>query len=251
MNANATIPDHRWSEYIQLFGYAYVNGFSWPVAWMYTPYAPWNRIGSQMNGISIAMRYGRLSRNSATPLYTSAPLAAKELTEEEYRAQRERLEEEHQRRLNAIREAGNQWGLQAALDGGAAILGAMASSNQKAAKLQAVFASGSALMSAYQGAAKELEKGTFGFATAAAVLAKGIGFATSIMSIGSRTASGSPATASGGASAASAAPAQTPLQVSLTGITPDSLFTGDQIGNLLDRLTEEAGDRGVQFVGMR
>jgi hypothetical protein len=92
----------------------------------------------------------------------------------------ERLEKEHQERLSGIRDAGNQWGVQAALDGGAAILGALASTNKKAQKAQAIFAAASALMSTYQGAAKELEKGTFGFASAAAVIAKGIGFVSAI-----------------------------------------------------------------------
>src|SRR5687768_4283356 len=37
-------------------------------------------MGSQMNGISIARRYGRLSRNSAMRLYDSGPPAANEFT---------------------------------------------------------------------------------------------------------------------------------------------------------------------------
>src|SRR5688500_14913624 len=44
------------------------------------PYPAWYRMGSQMKGISIASRYGRLSRNSAIRLYDSGPPAANALT---------------------------------------------------------------------------------------------------------------------------------------------------------------------------
>ncbi|MGB1388631.1 MAG: hypothetical protein ACPG61_07065 [Paracoccaceae bacterium] len=118
----------------------------------------------------------------------------------------ERLEEEHQERLGRIREMGNQWGAQAALEGGAAILGAMASTNKKAAKMQGIFAASAALMSTLQGAAKELEKGTFGFITAAAVMAKGLGFVAAIKSASSAASSGG-AVASGAGGGATAAPA--------------------------------------------
>jgi hypothetical protein len=117
----------------------------------------------------------------------------------------ERLETEHQARLAEIKSAGNQWGLEAALEGGAAILGAMSSTNAKAAKAQAIFSAGSALMSTYQGAAKELEKGTFGFASAAAVIAKGIGFVAAISNAGKSASASSAASSSGASSATSTA----------------------------------------------
>ena len=119
----------------------------------------------------------------------------------------ERLEQEHQERLSGIRDAGNQWGVQAALDGGAAILGALVSTNKKAQKAQSIFAAASAFMSTYQGAAKELEKGTFGFASAAAVITKGIGFVTAIKRAGGSSSSGSSSAASSGAGGGAAAPA--------------------------------------------
>jgi len=143
-------------------------------------------------------------------------LAKKMLTETEYRDLRERLEKEHQQRLGRIREMGNQWGVQAALDGGAEILGAMASTNKRAAKLQGIFAAASALMSTYKGAAKELENGTLGFATAAAVIAKGIGFVAAIKSASSVGGGGGSAGGGGGGGQASAPPPPPPQQRSLT-----------------------------------
>lgn len=115
-----------------------------------------------------------------------------------------RLEEEYQDRLSSIKELGNQWGLNAALEGGDALLGAMGSFGDKALKLQAVTSAGMALMSTMQGAAKELEKGTFGFATAGLVLAKGASFIAAIKS----AASGSGSTATASSAGVSAAPAE-------------------------------------------
>jgi hypothetical protein len=113
--------------------------------------------------------------------------------------------------LNAIREMGNKWGVQEALSGGAEILGAMGQTNKKALKLSQAFAAAEALISTYKGAAKEMEKGVLGFTTAAAVIAKGIGFVAAIKNV---SASGG----GGGASAggASAAPAAAPQQQEAT-----------------------------------
>ena len=124
----------------------------------------------------------------------------KMLTEEEYRALRERLEQEHQERLGSIREMGNKWGVEAALSGGAEILNAVGQTNKKALRMAKVFSAAEALISTYKGAAKEMEKGTLGFATAAAVIAKGISFVAAIRGV-SESGSGS---AGGGSSAAGA-----------------------------------------------
>ena len=127
-------------------------------------------------------------------------LEQKMLTEEEYRALRERLEQEHQERLGSIREMGNKWGVEAALSGGAEILNAVGQTNKKALRMAKVFSAAEALISTYKGAAKEMEKGTLGFATAAAVIAKGISFVAAIRGV-SESGSGS---AGGGSSAAGA-----------------------------------------------
>src|SRR5688572_28620197 len=66
-------------------------------------------MGSQMNGISIASRYGRLSRNSAIRLYDSGPPAANELTPRWKRTYRPigtmPVSEWSRRRANCRREA--------------------------------------------------------------------------------------------------------------------------------------------------
>ena len=160
----------------------------------------------------------------------------------------ERLEQEHQERLAGIREMGNQWGVEAALSGGAEILGALASTNKKAAKLQGIFAAGAALVSTYQGAAKELEKGTFGFASAAAVIAKGIGFVTAIRSASSSAASGSVASTGGGASAA-AAPQVTETRTANINFYGGFQPTQETIKMIAGGLNNWLGDGGKLNVG--
>jgi hypothetical protein len=97
----------------------------------------------------------------------------------------ERLEEEHQRRLLGIKDMGNQWSVESVLKGGAEILTAMGAINKKAMKAAGIVSAAQALISTYEGAAAELKKGTFGFASAAAVIAKGLGFVAAIKSAAS------------------------------------------------------------------
>lgn len=132
-------------------------------------------------------------------------LEAELLTRAEYNDAIQRLEAEHQDRMGNIKEAGGKRGLKAALDGGAAILGAMGAVNKKALKASQIYAAAEALVSTYKGAAKEMEKGVLGYATAAAVIAKGIGFVAAIKGVSAS--GGSVGGGGGGSSAAAAAPA--------------------------------------------
>jgi hypothetical protein len=49
-----------------------------------------------------------------------------------------------------------------------------------------------------------------------------------------------------GAAAASASSAG-PLEVQINGMGADEMISGANLGNLLERLTEEAGDRGLRL----
>jgi hypothetical protein len=126
----------------------------------------------------------------------------------------------------------------------------LAAGGQRMTKAAAIAGAAQALISTYQGAAKELEKGTLGFASAAAVLAKGFAFVTAIKSAGSGSSGGTRGGAGGGGSAqpAGGQQATTPLDVRLSGIGAGDLFSGAQIGGLLDRLADEAGDRGYRIM---
>lgn len=157
----------------------------------------------------------------------------------------ERLEEEHQARLAGIRDAGNQWGVLAALDGGAQILGAMASTNERAQKLQTTFAAASALISTWQGAAKELEKGTLGFASAAAVIAKGLGFVAAIKGSG-----GGGGRGGGGASAPASAQQQSGGQY-LNFQFNGGWSSTEDMGRFMVKAINQAVENGAQIRGAR
>lgn len=155
----------------------------------------------------------------------------------------ERLEGEHQQRLNAIREMGNQWGLQAALGGAAEILGAMGQSNKKALKAQKVFAAASAFVDTYQGAAKELKAGTFGFTRAAAVIAKGMGFVAAIRGVSD---SGGGGGSRGGGAAA--APQQA-VQTMNFHLSNDPFGFGDRFARQLVEQMNSASRNGMNIRG--
>ena len=114
----------------------------------------------------------------------------------------ERLEQEHQERLAGIREMGSEWGVSSVLQGGADILNAMGSINKKALKVAKVFGAAKAWVDTLTGAAAELKKGTFGFASAAAVLAKGAAFVASIKGVSDS--GGTSGSGGGGGSSSSA-----------------------------------------------
>lgn len=151
----------------------------------------------------------------------------------------ERLEEEHQKRLAGIRDMGNQWSLSSALEGGAEVLNAMGAFNKKATKIAGVFSAAQALISTYQGAAAELKKGTFGFASAAAVIAKGIGFVAAIKSAASNGGSGGGGGGGGGAISTQSAPPVQRLLIDYNG--PDSAF--GSFAGLVDMMNQ-AGKAG-------
>jgi hypothetical protein len=167
------------------------------------------------------------------------------LTEEEYREQRERLEEEHQKRMNAIKQAGAAADLAAVAGAGAEILNAIGQNNKKALKLAKVFGAAQALISTYEGASKELAKGGIaGFAAAAAVIAKGIGFVNAIRSVGDNGSTGGGGS-TGSASSAAAAPA-VPTQTVSINLQGDT-FSRGSVEGLLEQIQSQL-DRGGRLV---
>jgi hypothetical protein len=166
--------------------------------------------------------------------------AAELLTEEDYRQQRERLEKEHQSRINAIKKAGAMADLSLLVGAGAEVLGALGQSNEKALKMSQVFGAAQALISAYQGAAEALKLPFPGnVAAAATVLAKGIGFVTAIKGVSKGGGGGG-----GGASAGAAAPVAAAAQPSTQNVVIDLVgASGQQVDNFqqfADTLNEAA-----------
>lgn len=161
----------------------------------------------------------------------------------------ERLNEEHQARLRSIEEMGRGMSLQGVLSGGAEILGAMGAFNAKALKVSQVFAAAEALVSTYQGAALELRKGTFGFASAAAVIAKGLAFVGAIKSVSAGGGGGGYSRGGGGSANTSQQSApETPLRVTLDTIDPGAIYSGSAMIKMFEAIQKEAGNRGIVWV---
>lgn len=167
------------------------------------------------------------------------------LTEEEHRNALLRLEEEYQRRLAGIREAGHGDALTSILNSGQQIATAIGQTNERAMRVAQAFGAAEALVNAYRAAAQALaspEVPWFAKVSAAAsVLAAGIGFANSIRSI---SASGNGAgAAAGAASAATAAPAVSRnVAIQLTG---GNMFSREQVIELINGINEAVEDGAI------
>lgn len=167
------------------------------------------------------------------------------LTQQEYSALMEQAQQAHSDKMGEI----DVWRYGTGLDKASAFFGDMASAmqggNEEMLKISKAFGAAQALISAWQGAAEAL-KLPFpqNLAAFAKVLATGLGAVNAIKGAGKG------GTTSGGRAATStaSAAASSPLDVRLTGIGANDLFSGAQISGLLDRLSAEAGDRGYRLM---
>jgi hypothetical protein len=177
-------------------------------------------------------------------------LKAEIIKQAEYNEQKERLEEEHQKRINAIKKAGAAADLATVAGAGAEILNAIGQNNKKALKLAKVFGAAEALISTYAGAANAL-KLPFpqNLAAAAAIIAKGIGFVNAIKSVNDNGfgggGAGSTGAASSAASSAASAPPQ-PTQTVAINLQGDT-FSRASVEGLLEQIQSQL-DRGGRLV---
>lgn len=99
-----------------------------------------------------------------------------------------------------------------------------------------------ALVNTLIGASQEIKKGVFGFASMAAVLARGYALVSAIKGAGKG--------GSGGSVAAGSAPAERPLAVNLNTFGDGDFIRKSDLGDTLDRLNEIAGDRGYTILSV-
>jgi hypothetical protein len=160
------------------------------------------------------------------------------------------IREHYSQQMLDIRERERQQSFSAVAGGINDILVAAANGDKKRLAQAKVVSAGMALINTFVGASKELaEKGSLGFATAAAVIAQGIGFVNAIKNV---SASG----ASGGGSGGSAAPGSPtvsqqestgPQRVMIEGLDKDALFSGEQLAKIFDNIYDENQNRGYIF----
>jgi len=160
------------------------------------------------------------------------------------------IREHYSQQMLDIRERERQQSFSAVAGGINDILVAAANGDKKRLAQAKVVSSGMALINTFVGASKELaEKGSLGFATAAAVIAQGLGFVNAIKNV---SASG----ASGGGSGGSAEPGSPtvsqqesagPQRVMVEGLDKDALFSGEQLAKIFDSIYDENQNRGYIF----
>ncbi|PIY28404.1 MAG: hypothetical protein COZ09_10165 [Comamonadaceae bacterium CG_4_10_14_3_um_filter_60_42] len=172
------------------------------------------------------------------------------LTEQDFMEQRERLEQEHQERLQGIREIGSESALQTIVGTGAQILNSMGQTNKKALKVAKVFGIAQALISTYQGAAEALKLPypTNLFA-AAKVLATGFGFVNSIKSVNENSgASGKGAAGGAGAAQSSIVDTQR-VDINIIGGTDRDRTVAQEVISALNRAQRDGFRLDPRLIG--
>lgn len=176
-------------------------------------------------------------------------------TEEEYNELERRIEAEHQAALTELAQREQAARLDAiggALGDAAAL---MQTENERLFQIGKAAATARAVVEGYEAATAAWRHGMsiggppLAAAFTAASLARTGALISSIQSQSIGGGGGGSAGATGGGAAATeTAAAPAPLQVSLTGISADELISGASVSALLERLSEEAGDRGFTLV---
>lgn len=180
-------------------------------------------------------------------LLLEAALDKKLLTQIEYYDTLEKLQAQHQDKMGEI----DAYRYGDSVDKVGAFLGdmstIMAAGNEKMLKISQAFAAAQALVYTLEGAAKELRNGTFGFAQAAAVIAKGMGFISAINGVSSGSTSAASAGLAGAATtstATTATEATTSSNVAIQ-LTGGDMFSRDQVTKLINQINEAVGDGAV------
>lgn len=169
---------------------------------------------------------------------------------QDHKEQMLRLEEEYHTRIAQIDEASGQSRLQQTATVFGALAGVAEAGGTKLAKAAATLGGIEATINAYRAANQALADPSIPFvgkfAAYAAVLATGLRAVQSIRSAGG-TSSGSTSGTALSATAAETA-TQEPQRVTLRGLNPKALFTGEMIQELFDELFDENNTRGGVFV---
>jgi hypothetical protein len=171
-----------------------------------------------------ALREGLMTENEVVSTWyvdslqtLNDALAARQLTEEEYMELRERLEKEHQSRLNAIRAAGEHTGLETTKSVLGSMLQAVQAGGDKLINAQKAVSAAIAAINVYEGITKALTlEWPQNFIVAAQVAAQGFAAVSRIQSMGR---GGSTAAVTGGAATSAPALPRQNIVIDLVGDT--------------------------------
>ncbi|MCE8418549.1 hypothetical protein LZ190_07505 [Rhodovulum sulfidophilum] len=167
---------------------------------------------------------------------------AEAINDQEYKALKEKLEQEHQDRLANIERLSNQGRKTQTLAATQDVLGALGAFNDKAFKMAQIAGAAQALISTNVGAAKALELPfPENLAAMATVMAKGLALVAAIKS-GSKSGSGGRASSAGAAAQAAAPAPQRTANVTVQGDV-----IGRQSGEALVKALNEAFGDGYRL----
>lgn len=167
------------------------------------------------------------------------------LTRQEYNLLMEDAEMQHAERMAgiAVFKHGDTLQQTEAFMGGMA--SALSSGNEQMMKAAKVFGAAEALINSFRAYNQVIADPTLPWfakiPAAVSVLGAGLGMVNAIKGVSAGGGGGGAASAASGA----AATASRPMEARISGLDPNSLFTGASITSLFDALQDEAGDRGL------
>ena len=171
------------------------------------------------------------------------------LSEQDYLEARKRLEEQYAAQSNAIERARMQGNKNEYVEGFGEILNAAAASNKNLLKVAKTYNAGMAFIDTIAGAARMLRLGTFGFAAAASVIAKGLGFVAAIRGV-SDSGGGLSAPSGGSTASAPAQAAETPTTTFRFTLQNDPMGFGESFARQMIEQLNEANRNGGQIRGV-
>lgn len=178
--------------------------------------------------------------------------AARIGTEEEFNELERQIKESHLEDMAELEAKANRARLQDIGGAFGDLASLMTSENEKLFKIGQASAIAEATVSGYQAAVDAWQKGMdiggppVAAAFSAASVIKTGALINQIASTSPTGGSASSAAVAGGSSLTSVA-SEGPLQVQLSGLGADDILRGSDVGALLDRLSDEAGDRGFSL----
>lgn len=170
------------------------------------------------------------------------------LAEEEYQKRLTELAKKHAAERGEVTRLEQLAKINTTLGAGEEILSAVGAFNDRALRMAKIAGAAQAFVSTLQAQANTLATTPFpaNLKAAALVGAKGLAFVAAIKGVGGGGGGGGAVGGGIGAAVAQAAPR--PLEARISGIDPNSLYTGEAISTIFTALQKEAGDRGLRTV---
>lgn len=176
------------------------------------------------------------------------------ITQQEYNAMMAEAQRQHQEEMSAIDVYRYGTGLQQTEQFMGDMAAALQGGNDAMARAARTFGAIEALINAYRAFNQTLADPTLPWfakiPAAASVLSAGMGVVNSIKSGSTSGSAGAGGAAMAGGGGMMQQPQQQPLEASISGLSAGRLIDGADMGRLLEKLMDEAGDRGLSLTAL-